>query len=831
MERTTVDFGIDLGTTNSVISVAQAGSVETIKNGLSEITPSLVGFDKRGSKRVGLAAAEFYNRSSSATEVHAEFKRVMGQRVHREFSASGKKMTPEELSAEVLIELRRATAARFGEEPAAAVITVPAMFELPQNESTAQAAKLAGFSHSQLLQEPVAAAVAYGFHTDAERAYWLVYDYGGGTFDASIVAIRDGQLTVVKHAGDNYLGGADLDWRIVDELMIPDLQRRCSLASLSRAPNARALDRGRMLVLKRHAEIIKKRLSTEETIEYFEENIFEDDDGVSADIECKIKREDFEQLAEPAVSRSIAIVEKLIQDSGIPKGKLDRFLLVGGSTFIPYVRQKTAALGIPIGLELDPMTVVSRGAAIFASSQRLPSSRSKPTSVSAGTAVLQLEYESVVKELEPLVGGRVEVDGRVPPVGTTISLRRDDNGWNSGDIGVDQKGMFFSSVKIREKGQSSFEITVRTSDGKPVPCSPGSLAITYGLQIASAPLPAGVGIALADGRTQILHKGGALLPRPEEVYKGQFTRTLRRGSADSLRIPVLSGDEDKAEHNRCGTIITIRGQDVSRDIPAGAEVEVRIAVDASGVPHVRAYVALLDETFEPAERSTLEHEPAEIMRARKSSLISRLEKIEEKADESSMADVSSEAFSLRLSDEMDQIEALIEQWEAGDNVAAGQARNLLVDIAKRVQALEAKVELPATIAEYNTNLDDARKAAAEYGDAGDRKNIEEIAREGSKALQTKDAKMLQHCIEQLRSIELRLITKNPAFWVGFLRHLSTVQHQFSDQATGRRLLNEGAQAVQRGDVDSVRSVVQQLMRLLPRETAEKIGGAMGSDVM
>jgi molecular chaperone DnaK len=831
MQRTTIDFGIDLGTTNSVISVAQAGAIETVKNGLSEITPSLVGFDKRGAKRVGLAAAEFFNRPSSASEVHAEFKRVMGQRVLREFKASGKSMSPEELSAEVLIELRRACAARFGEEPEAAVITVPAMFEAPQNEATAEAARLAGFSHSQLLQEPVAAAVAYGFQTDAERAYWLVYDYGGGTFDASIVAIRDGQLTVVKHAGDNYLGGADLDWMIVEELMIPDLQLRYSLDALGRAPSARALDRARMLVLKRHAENIKKRLSTEEAVEYFEENIFEDDDGVGVDIECKITREDFEQLAEPAVSRSITIVDKLIQDSGIPKAKLDRFLLVGGSTFIPYVRQRTAALGIPIGLELDPMTVVSRGAAIFASAQRLPSSRSKPVSASAGTAVLQLEYESVVKELEPLVGGRVEVDGRVPLAGTTISLRRDDNGWNSGDISVDQKGMFFSSVKIRERGQSSFEITARTSDGKQFPCSPSSLAITYGLQIASAPLPAGVGIALADGRALILHKAGSLLPRPEEVYKAQVIKPLRRGSTDSLRIPVISGDEPLAEHNRCGTFITIRGTDLSRDVPAGSEVEIRIAVDASGVPHVRAYVPLLDETFEPAERSQLEHEPAEVMRDRKVGLITRLEKVEEKADDNSMDDISSEALNLRLSDEMDQIDTLIEQWEAGDNVAAGQARNLLVDMAKRVQALEAKVELPATIAEYNSHLDDARKAAAEYGDASDRKNIEEIAREGSKALQTKDAKMLQHCNEQLRSIEMRLITKNPAFWVGFLRHLSTVQHQFSDQAMGRRLLNEGAQAVQRGDVDSVRSVVQQLMRLLPRETAAKIGGAMGSDVM
>ena len=112
------------------------------------------------------------------------------------------------------------------------MITVPAMFELPQNEATAHAAKLAGFEHSVLLQEPVAAAVAYGFQSNAEKAYWLVYDYGGGTFDASIIAIRDGQLRVIKHAGDNYLGGADLYWKIVDELMAPLLSENFALARL-----------------------------------------------------------------------------------------------------------------------------------------------------------------------------------------------------------------------------------------------------------------------------------------------------------------------------------------------------------------------------------------------------------------------------------------------------------------------------------------------------------------------------------------------------------------------------------------------------------------------
>jgi hypothetical protein len=219
------------------------------------------------------------------------------------------------------------------------------------------------------------------------------------------------------------------------------------------------------------------------------------------------------------------------------------------------------------------------------------------------------------------------------------------------------------------------------------------------------------------------------------------------------------------------------------------------------------------------------------MRGRKRALVARLERTEEQADGTSIADVSASAMSLRLSDEMDEVDSLIDRWEKGDEVAAGQARNHLVDLSKRAQELADKVELPAAIAEYNKGLDDARKAAAQFGDPSDRKAIDEIARDGSKAVQTGDSEMLQHCIKQMRLVEFRLITKDPAFWVGFLQHLSTVQNQFSDKAAARRLLLEGAQAVQRSDVNSVRSIVQQLLRMLPPDTARAISSGLGSDVM
>ena len=830
MQRTTIDFGIDLGTTNSVISVAQSGTVETIKNGLSEVTPSLVYFDKRGTKRIGLATSTVQGRAETAFDVQAEFKREMGQRVQRHFKLANKSMSPEELSAEVLLDLRNAAELRFGSKPDAAVITVPAMFELPQTEATAHAAKLAGFTYSQLLQEPVAAAVAYGFESDAERAYWLVYDFGGGTFDASLVAIRDGQLTVVKHAGDNYLGGADLDWKIVEELLLPKLQSAYSLKTISRAKTARDIDRGRMAVLKRHAETIKKLLSTSDQHSVFEENIFEDDDKIPVDLEGLVTRAEFEALAAPFVDDSIGIVTDLIANCGIKKSDINRFLLVGGSTFIPLVRKRTAAIGIPIGMELDPMTVVSRGAAMFASSQRLPSSRAKPTNVAVGTATVQLEYDSVVKATTALVAGKVEINGKSAASGTTLRIDRDDQGWNSGDIAVDPKGMFFAEVTIREKGQSVFRLTIRGSGGQSVACIPDSFAITNGLTVASSPLPAGCGVALADGSAAILIPGGRALPCASEVYKLQFTRGLKKGSSDSLRVPFLSGDEPLADHNLCGTVVHIHGKDISRDVPVGTQLEVAVEVDASGVPHLRIFVPLLDETFEPSERIEIRHEPAEVMRSRKEALIAELDDIETKANEADLDSIASEASALGICDEFDTIDNLIERADEGDTVAAFQARNLLVDMAKKTHALKAKIDWPTTLAEYNEALDHARKMAAEGGDAQERKAIEDVSKEGARAVAAKDTKMVDHCATQLKSIGFGIARKDPGFYVAVLAHLSQMEHRFPDRAAARRLFAEGAAAAQRRDVGSLQSVVQQLYGMLPPEVAAAAKHGIASDV-
>ncbi len=832
MSRTTIDFGIDLGTTNSVISVANEGKIEIIKNGIHDITPSMVYIDKRGKLDRGHRAAQSLGRPSTAADVQAEFKREMGQKVLRVFDAAGKSMSPEELSAEILIELRRAAGERCGKEPAAAVITVPAMFELPQNDATARAATLAGFEHSMLLQEPVAAATAYGFQSDSERAYWLVYDYGGGTFDASILVIRDGQLSVVRHGGDNYLGGADFERAIVDELIVPRLRDEYDLPNLERSKaNSDMVTRGRLAMLKLIAEQVKKTLSRDDMENLLSDDVFKDDNGDPVDVELELSRASFEQMINANVQKSIDITSQLIQDAGLRPGDIEKVLLVGGSTFVPLVQQQVATLGIPVDRTMDPMTVVSYGAAVFASAQRLPRGIVGAAPVAVGAARLELEYEPVGKDLTPMVGGKVLVDGAGPSEGTVVVIDRADGGWTSGDLPLDGKGLFFTNVQLRESGQSGFKVKVRDAAGTQLDCTPDAFAITYGMTVAKACLPQAISVGLANNTVRGLLAAGVSLPATSEDCETKTVTELRKGSSDSLRIPFMSGDNDDPELNRVGTWWELKGTEISRDLPAGSDVEIVVAVDASGTSVASIFIPLLDERFEVEQASELEHEAVGVMRSRLQNIQKRLDNLKEKADAGGEAAAGREVEDYRASGILEDIERKIDMWEADDHVSAGQARNLLIDAAKKIKELASKVEWPARLAEYEEQKANTRKAVHEYGDAGNQQMLDRIVAEGDAAVQGKDPRMLDRAENQLGQLGSAMMQKDPGFLGGMLSHLAQQEDRFMDTGRARTLLSEGALAMRRNDAAAVKSIVGELIRLLPPDAKAAATATISSGII
>src|SRR5262249_52217729 len=281
-------------------------------------------------------------------------------------------------------------------EVRAAVVTIPAMFTQAACHATMRAARLAGIDQAPLLQEPIAAGLAYGVEAAVASGYWAVYDLGGGTFDVSLMRLRPGRLRVVAHAGDAFLGGRPLDHAVIDHV-VAQIRDQHPLP-----PTLRAGD-PRYPRLKLACEEARIRLSREPAVVIDVAGIA-DDAGAEIDTYVELRRTSFEQIIEADVRRSVEILLELVRPNRLEAGAIQRVIAVGGPTLTPLVRAMIETeTTIPLETGVDPMTVVARGAALFSGSIVREVRRSSPPPV--GAADVALTYEPVVEAPEGLVGG------------------------------------------------------------------------------------------------------------------------------------------------------------------------------------------------------------------------------------------------------------------------------------------------------------------------------------------------------------------------------------------------------------------------------------------
>ncbi len=401
MSRSTIDFGIHLGITHASIAVIEGMDVHSFKNShYEERTPCAIYLDARGRFFVGRSATERTEVDPDNTRV--EFQRDMGTPVQYTFVNSGRVLTPEECSAEVLKSLKRDVQQHLDEEVRCAVITVPAMVGLPACDATRRAAKLAGIDCAPLLQEPIAAAIAYAFRADTDRAFGLVYDLSRDTFDVSLVAVRDGRLTVVDHDGDNRLGSNNFDWLLVEKWVLPHLQQQYALATM-RHGNVHYY--AALAKLKAACEQAKIELSQHSSAMILLEELCEDDVGQVVEVDLEVPQEAYRQLIAPQVLRTIHICQKVLQRNNLTPRSIDLSVLVGGPTLTPCIREMLQSeLGIALDVRVDPITVVARGAAIFAGRQPLPKVYAQRRG-GPGEFPVALQYPPLLPELAPSVGG------------------------------------------------------------------------------------------------------------------------------------------------------------------------------------------------------------------------------------------------------------------------------------------------------------------------------------------------------------------------------------------------------------------------------------------
>ena len=343
-------IGIDLGTTNSCVAVYEGGEAKVITNpeGM-RTTPSVVAF-KKGEIIVGQKAK---NQMITNKDTISSIKRKMGtsDKVH----ANDKDYTPEEISAMILGDLKKTAEAYLGEKVTKAVITVPAYFNDAQRQATKNAGKIAGLEVERIINEPTAAALAYGLDKQDKTQTILVYDLGGGTFDVSILELGDGVFEVKATSGNNKLGGDDFDERIMD-WMVKEFKKESGIDLSS--------DKMAMQRVKDAAEKAKKDLSGMTSTEISLPFISQGEDG-PIHLNMSLTKAKFEDLISDLVESTLEPVRKAMKDAKLTKNDIDKVLLVGGSTRIPCVQELVKKeLGKEPSKEVNPDEVVAMGAAI-----------------------------------------------------------------------------------------------------------------------------------------------------------------------------------------------------------------------------------------------------------------------------------------------------------------------------------------------------------------------------------------------------------------------------------------------------------------------------------
>ena len=610
MIRLKIDYGIDLGTTNSSICRMENGTPVIMRTDtLREVMPSCVSFTRRQNVKVGDGAYNDMKQDklrathtwrANASNTFLEFKRTMGTDTLYHSDNMQRDYTSEELSAMVLQTLRSYV---DDDLPRAVVITVPAKFTVNQKTATLEAAKLAGFEHCQLLQEPIAAAIAYGLSSKDENGLWLVFDFGGGTFDAALLKAEDGIVQVKDTEGDNYLGGKNLDYAIVDQILMPHLSSRYSLTGILTDPKKHEQLRD---ALKTYAEEVKIQLSHKECEDVLSNlgDLGTDDDGEEMEIDLTITRQHAFEVMRPLFQKAVDICLTLLRRNHIDGSQLGHVILVGGPTRLPLIHQMLESQVAPISnADIDPMTVVAQGAALYASTLDMPTEMVTDGQKASDAVLIDIGYEPTTVELTDWVSLRA-------PEGLMLSVElcRADGAWSSGRMEVTSKGRV-TTIQLEKGRPNTFLVKAFDQEGNSVKCLPEQFVVQQGTKVGSAVLPYHIGISVWNDQKKdavflplIGLEKNKPLPAVGILRDRRTTSILRPGMAtDILTIPVYQADEYlknvRSYLYEWVADVVVTGDDVPKLVPVGSVVEVTLKADRSEQMTMEIYFPDTDTTI------------------------------------------------------------------------------------------------------------------------------------------------------------------------------------------------------------------------------------------
>jgi len=850
MARTKIDYGIDLGTTNSAISRMENGEPVIKKTDtLKDTMPSCVYINKKKAFQVGDRGYNAMKRDKlkamknfdvTASNSFIEFKRTMGTDKKYPSSNMEKDFSSEELSAEVLKTLKSYIS---DESFKSIVVTVPAKFTVNQKDATLRAATLAGFEHCELLQEPIAASMAYGLDAKSKDGYWLVFDFGGGTFDAALLKVEDGIMKVIDTEGDNYLGGKNLDYAIVDEIIIPSIQENFTIDSILSDDNKKKILQDAM---KFYAEETKIQMSFNDT-----HNILsdlgdipgEDDKGEEFELDITVTQEMMQNTLGSIFQKSIDTCKHLLERNSLDGNKLDSLILVGGPTYSPILRKMLEEQITKPDISVDPMTVVSKGAALFASTVDV-SDDIKEQQRDKTKIQLEFGYEATTVEEEEFVTVKIlkdKTEGEIPEK-VFVDIIRNDKAWSSGKTEIDDKGDIIE-VKLNSGKANAFNILAYNEQGDLLPSEPSDFTIIQGSKIGSATLPYFFGLEIKSRAS-----GKVVFRSIKGLEKNQSTpaigttnglktqKQIRPGiKEDSLKIPIYQGehgaDGTRAIHNEHVYNVIITGDDLPKLLPEGSDVDLTVKVDKSERITLSAFFPILDYTHEiEVPSDTTQKEIDEYW------LESEINKAQQTLNLIKQEGVYSEQEKLdKLDTEISETKKRFEQgksdYDRKKDVLDSLRRSL-----KNLDEIQASSEWPKTEEELKDVFYRLEETNQKFGNEKTNGIVEQFKEQIPEIIKEKNVKVAQEMIDNMRQLDFALIDQGLGAQMEIMM-LKNFNDEFdtldwSDRNRARMTLDRGLQmAANNPSKENLRQVVIELYNLLPDTQKPIIGGGSGDELV
>lgn len=830
MARNKIDYGIDLGTTNSAISRMEKGEPVAIKTDvLKDTMPSCVSVNKKGSIKVGDSAYNAMKQDKrratktwriGASNTYVEFKRTMATNTNYVCTNKNCNFTSEDLSAEVLKALRSfVTDEKFD----SVVITVPAKFTVNQKTATIEAAKLAGFKHCELLQEPIAASMAYGLTAEEKNGLWMVFDFGGGTFDAALLKVEDGIMQVFDTEGDNYLGGKNLDYALVDNIIVPYLKQNYSINNIWMDAEKKEVLRDAM---KTYAEDAKNQLSFKDHEDIISNlgELGEDEDGEEIELDLTLTQAQVFDVFRPYFQKAVDICKNLIQRNNLNGSQITKLILVGGPTHCPLIRQMLREQITPnVDTSIDPMTAVATGAALYASTLDAVVS---DDDIQVETIKLDVNYESTTVESTEYV--TVCLSNSSPLNKVFVEFVRGDKAWSSGKVEINSNGEVFE-LNLLDGKANSFNILCYDDKGNILPCFPNEITIIQGSVVGAAPLPYNIclGIWSDEKKRSVIETVKGLeknkpLPATGVVERDLKTSNqLRPGVAsDVLTIPVYQTDDfdesagKPTSHYEHVADVVITGDEVDTYIPEGSLVNITLKADSSEQMKIEVHFLATDITIEKIFDTNKKH-----------TLEDTINQINKGFDEAEASIETLEESGIGVHDLRAELASLHTDNE--NTTEKKEVLKHLRDLLRKIEKLDADTEWQRVEKELRDEFKHVEKAQEELGNDKSAQLVNQLRTQTDNAIQTKNVQMGRQVLEQVRSLYIQLTMLYQCRDIIRYCNNRFDTLRWKDSSRARQLTNRGMEQINNNPTtEGLRQIAAELLSLLPIDDADNIGGLL-----